>query len=127
MSFKSPTQPYCRCCGLPIGKRTERHLFGQSRREGVAGQDRNHPERPTTRQEAQRYLNGRVMSISHYRPGHAEDYIFAASTWDGESYTDHLFCKQACAVAFGRMCATEYPQIRTRTAEAAQDKREASQ
>ena len=122
MAFKSPTQPYCRCCGGPIGKRTENHYFGAGETSMAADPARNHAEKPTTKAEAQRLINGRVVGIRRW-DFQGENYVQFASVWDGESYDDHLFCKQACAVAFGRMCATEYPAIETQRAATARAKR----
>jgi hypothetical protein len=129
MMFKSPTQPYCRCCGGPIKKRTEFHWFGRDMAQ-EHNQDRpsHHGARPATKADAQRLVNGQIISVSRYPARDGEpSYIGSANVWDGETYEDHLFCKQVCAVRFGRMCAEAYPTISTKTADAARAAREAQQ
>ena len=105
MTFQSPTQPLCRCCGKPIPKATRSQYFS----------DRpNTPHAicldklPANKAEAQRYINQAVIGVSRHRDG-----VYAAAIWDGESYKDDLFCKDRCAVTFGRLAARSQPDLQT--------------
>jgi hypothetical protein len=99
MAYKSTTQPLCRYCGKGIPKETHAHFFRQAR-PSMGGWSTNHPEEPTSKSEAQRLINEKVISVRHHG-GH----VYAASSWDGESWKDELFCTQKCAALFGRAAA----------------------
>ena len=107
MTFKSTTRPRCRCCGQLMPKATGSLYFqdyGQGRADHIVVETL-----PRTRDEAQAHTNLQVISI---RRDHAGA-VHAAGTWDGESWTDDLFCKVACAERFGRMVASHHPEIQT--------------
>lgn len=93
--------PLCRCCGKPIPKRTVNHYPKPG-----------HGKLPRSKEDCQRLTNHKVVSVSYHEDTpYMREKGFAGtverfSTWDGESYTDDLFCKTACAEAFGRMAAT---------------------
>lgn len=123
MAYKSSTQPFCRCCGNPIPKVTERIETGRA-----------HDPKHTTgrlmlysKAECQRQTNLTVVSVRFWRPNifeHMSDderaeakkarpYVMHFDVWDGESYRDQHFCKGGCADTFGRMAA-RMTDIRTR-------------
>lgn len=104
MTFQSATQPLCRYCGKPIRKVTRTVVFDQPQafERGVEGM---RPERPTSREEAQRYVNGRITSVS-WSPYNGR-HISTVNTWDGESYGDAHFCTLQCAASMGRAVVTE--------------------
>lgn len=109
MRFKSDVQPLCRYCGEKIKKSTHTHFFG--RREFKISEfgwtDR--PERPQSKEEAQRLLNQKIVSLSWsllYVEGESRrDYIDKVTTWDGESWMDEFFCKGDHAQRFGYAAA----------------------
>lgn len=117
--MKLTAQPYCRCCGAPIRKRTRSHYFGHNGPDSTWAS--YHPQRLTEKAEVQRLFNEQIVSISR----NVDRSIWRATTWDGESYEDDTFCKQACGVAFGRMAAREYPTLETQAAYDARKAREA--
>lgn len=71
----------------------------------------HHGEPATTKAEAQRHVNGQIVSI---RRGYGGNVV--AGVWDGESYIARDFCTEGCAAAFGRMAAREYPTLDTQAA-----------
>lgn len=84
--------PLCRYCGKPIGKRTKTIMFGsaeQDTRDSTWYATRK--EKPLTREEAQRLVNYRIVSVRYVREGD-ERYVSQASVWDGVSYKDEYFC-----------------------------------
>ncbi len=94
MTWKSVTQPLCRYCGKPIAKHTERLRFGSEHR--MAGDDARRNVTPRSMAEAQRHVNGKIVSVqwslkrkssdwSHVDYDVTErDYIRAVTAWDGE-------------------------------------------
>lgn len=111
--------PLCRTCGKPIPKKTVRHWFGRSayRNEGFYV---DHPEKPHSKAEVQRLTNDQVVSIRKYSTGE----IYAAGTWDGESYVSEYFCTDGCARSYGYFAVRCAPELRTKSyadAAAAQD------
>lgn len=102
MSFKSAIQPLCRRCGAKIPKYTTTTYFGR-RMNGI-------DKFPHSKEEAQRLVNGKVVSVrwdrvaDHNFARSADepnyDYIQWVGVWDGETYTDEFFCRQPCAVHF---------------------------
>lgn len=124
MTFTSPTQPYCRCCGKPVKKRTVLVYFGARGPDSHSA--RYMPDaRPTTKAEAARLVNGHIVHVRHYGE-HANEggRLYSASVWDGETYEAEHFCTLVCAAEFGRMCATHYPAIETQSAAEARRARE---
>lgn len=99
-------RPLCRNCGRPIAKKTTEVAFGLDK-PGHAYQSAR-PERPTSRAEAQRLVNGLIVSV---RKGYGDrrDEIAAANVWDGETYVDEAFDTETCAAAFGRAMARLFP------------------
>jgi hypothetical protein len=108
MSFKSKTQPLCRCCGKKIAKHTVCYFmrpldyvpFHSSEtfiRGGFA-----------TKDEVQRAANGQVVSVK-YNHAWGEDErrtsVYSAHLWDGESYVDAFFCKGTCSTLFAYVMA----------------------
>lgn len=86
MPFASQLQPLCRYCAKPIKKYVVTHYFGHSAQH-QHDFAKYHPERATTKAEAQRFVNGQIVSI---RKGY--DGNVTAGVWDGESYQDEFFC-----------------------------------
>lgn len=91
---KSKTQPLCLWCGKRIAKNTSWERFGTTMGK--------FPDiKPKTREEAQRYVNHAIVSLSWsyhwdrdaYPPKRlSRNYIEKVGTWDGESYVDLFFC-----------------------------------
>lgn len=102
------TAPLCRWCGKPIAKRTVSHWFGQGSQEG-SGYWINHAERPKTVDEAQRFVNGQIVSVRRRGYGGAAGEISSVGVWDGESYRDDDFHADTCARAFGYAMAEKFP------------------
>lgn len=101
MTFKSTTQPLCLWCGKHIRKSTSPHWFGHNVGFYAASRDRSfhHGERPTSREEAQRYINEQIVSVEWSRLTHdgevlprSQQFIHRVGVWDGESYDDEFFC-----------------------------------
>lgn len=102
MAWKSATQPLCRFCGKAIAKDTERLRFSSEYR--MAGEDARRDIKPRSKTEAQRHVNGKIVSVQSAIKrksddrNHADydvterDYISAVTVWDGESYVDPYFC-----------------------------------
>lgn len=113
MPFTSPTQPFCRCCGKPIKKTVITHYFAQPPHlaGGSSSWARYRAEPATTKAEAQRLVNGRIVSTRKSYGGQV-----TVGVWDGESYVDGDFCTDPCATAFGRMAAKLYPHLETQAA-----------
>jgi hypothetical protein len=127
MSVRSPTQPYCRCCGKPIPKATDSVYFGRSQDLHDRSPTRGYlPDKPTTKEEAQRLVNAKIISVKRWAY-QGEDYVHTVGTWDGESYRDATFCTARCAEAFGRMAARLYPDLETSDAYQARQARENNQ
>lgn len=99
MPFRSQLQPLCRCCAKPIRKYVVTHYFGESHQSSLDSYV-NHPEEAKTKEEAQRLVNGCILSV---RYGYAGNVILGV--WDGESYYDELFCALKCAAEFGYAAA----------------------
>lgn len=99
MAFpKLKEQPLCRNCGKPIRKETTSHY--RSMHAGKEGWK--------TLADAQRQFNEKI--ISHKWSTDEEGKrtaIFVVHTWDGESYSDDLFCSGKCAESFGRAVARQ--------------------
>lgn len=107
----------CIVCGRRIAKRTERFYFREPRSYrapversygGWYAAQEEKPDgfregdtiylanRPKTKDEAQRYVNGKIISLS--RNG---DEISHVNHWDGESYVSKYFCTNTCAIDQG--------------------------
>lgn len=112
MSFKSATQPLCRFCGKPIRKRTDWVRFGVAPVELENGRGR--VERPATRAEAQRFVNGKITASRFATAARidapdgratrmiaVDRYVREVSVWDGETYEDEFFCTGEHAKLFG--------------------------
>ncbi|TJW14401.1 MAG: hypothetical protein E5W82_10520 [Mesorhizobium sp.] len=104
--------PLCRYCGKTIAKRTRAIFFGElATRQGFDTIFTYRPERPRSKDEAQRLLNQQIVSVRWAR---GEDYaakqagfdhITQATAWDGESYTDKFFCNGTHAKDFAYAAA----------------------
>ena len=93
--------PLCRYCGKAIGKRTKTIMFGDSTGAGCdSGWLATRPERPKSRDEAQRLTNQTVVSVRYGVKGCGERYNHQASVWDGVSYKDDYFCSTDHAEQF---------------------------
>jgi hypothetical protein len=107
-------QPRCRCCGKAIAKFTVAHYFGASRPDSNSWSV-SHTESATTKAEAQRHVNGEIVSVRKGYQGQV--YV---GVWDGETYRGYAsetdFCSIRCAAEFGRMAAALQPELRTREA-----------
>lgn len=113
MRVVHPQQPLCRCCGTKLKRSTEIHLFGIP--AGTApstwgSYGTPHPETPSTRAEAQRYVNQRIVSSKKDYRGK-----LAVTTWDGETYraVQEFFCTLRCAADYGRFAVTYAPDLQT--------------
>lgn len=107
--------PVCRSCGKPLRKHVESVWFG-----GRLGNEANRPY-CTSREEAQRYVDGHIISLKWgLRPVHDDNgvivgqgkdrVISSAGVWDGESYGVHgegFFCSQNCGYQLGRAAARQ--------------------
>lgn len=101
-------QPFCRCCGKPIRKRTrlvyietkasDQRYDGSFIRYAVVAPD----ARPRTKADCQRLTNQQVVAVQR---DDTKEFIRLFHEWDGESYQDDLFCTGTCAQAFGRAAA----------------------
>jgi hypothetical protein len=107
MTVTADRQPFCRCCGKAIRKWTKKHHFGSH----FSSEDGNwtyHEARPVSAADAQRAAgNAKIISLRWSSPYETEKndgvaYVEQATTWDGESYEDDLFCTMRCAADFGR-------------------------
>lgn len=118
MTFKSNVRPLCRA-GKPIGLWTATIHFGSSKNSGADHWWRESVERPPTREDAQRLVNEKIVSIRWSRGRkilasemtHSDQpvearYVSRAALWDGETYADKFFCKGTCASAFAYMAAS---------------------
>ncbi|GGB09131.1 hypothetical protein GCM10011491_41360 [Brucella endophytica] len=100
------SQPLCRYCGKKIAKKTETIYFGPEAAAHVTDFASSRPEYPTSKEEVQRLVNGQVVGVSwsrgedYYAKKAGCDFIFKASTWDGESYQDPFFCNGEHAKRF---------------------------
>lgn len=106
MAHTSATQPRCRVCGIAIKKVTRTVRFGRKEHNDFFIMSRT--EHPKSREEAQRLLGGKVVSVRWFRSPKDEDrpegvgarafhdpgfdYIDQVTMWDGESYDDEYFC-----------------------------------
>lgn len=107
----------CIVCGRPIAKRTSTIYFREpvayrppeprswgGFHDAIEAKPDGHREGeyiylaqpPETRAEAQRYVNGEIISVQ--RDG---DVLRQANYWDGESWADPFFCTNACAMKQG--------------------------
>lgn len=64
-------------------------------------------DRPRTRVEAQRYVNGEIVSSK--RRG---EFLYSVNYWDGESYADKYFCTNHCAMRQGYASAAHGDRFR---------------
>jgi len=101
MGFRSEQQPHCRYCGVGIKKETHTHYFGQSRTQSD-DYSSDHIEEPKSKAEAQRLLNGTIVSVRL----NSDKSIWKVTTWDGESWVDEHFCNGDHARQFGYAIAT---------------------
>ena len=110
MTIKSKTQPLCRYCGKPIAKRTESVNFNERpSRPDLRG------IKPLSRAEAQRLVNGKIVSVrwtvpkrlerGEFEPTGEPRFISQVGLWDGESYVDEFFCNGDHAKSFGYSAA----------------------
>lgn len=63
--------------------------------------------KPKTRAEAQRYVNGEIISASRGSNGLAH-----VNYWDGESFADRYFCTNHCAMKQGYASAQHGDRFR---------------
>lgn len=110
MTFKSSTQPFCRCCGKAIRKYTTVISFGNEQpRRDYFWETRT--ERPKDREAAAAFTNQRIVSLSWCSEYAAEKYgryIHKVTVWDGESYAaEEFFCANRCAQALARSVAKQ--------------------
>lgn len=100
--------PLCKVCAKPIPKQMTHHSFGASEYQMKRGQHefwRCYPERPSSKEEAQRLVGNRpIVSANGSLDGQGMD---SATTWDGESYAwDGHFHAQGCAAVYGTWAAS---------------------
>lgn len=82
-------------------KATHTHYFGASR-FSVDAYSTDHPERPKTKAEAQRLINGAIVSVSRSVD---RTELWKATSWDGESWLDEFFCNNDHARQFAYAAA----------------------
>lgn len=87
--------PRCIWCAKAIAKHTETHWFGSGPVQHRQDPSHNHVEVITTKAEAQRLVNGAVVSVSRWR-----EHVAAVGVWDGETYADRYFCGGRCRNAY---------------------------
>ena len=148
MAFKSKTQPLCRYCGKPIKKRTDHVNFWSNEMqlridpsytvpEGAYARPTNDLVLPQSREEAQRLVNQKIVSVRwSYIGGYDERGeplqgkrlgIDKVTTWDGESYEAELFCGPRHAEMLGRLlarnghCTMAYQEANEKRMKAARD------
>lgn len=120
--MKTPPKA-CIVCGKPISKRTETFYFREpvtyvppaprswggmhdaieAKPDGLReGNSAFLAQRPRDRKEAQRFVNGQI--ISSKRDG---DILSSVTFWDGETYQDKFFCTNHCAMQQGYASAQQ--------------------
>lgn len=108
MTFKSPTQPLCRCCGKPIAKSTRitwlRAPSSIGPRDSGWSRTLEVETFPKNREECQKLTNRAVTAVSYWSKDE-DRRITSFHDWDGESWKDEFFCTNTCAQAFARLCA----------------------
>jgi hypothetical protein len=113
----------CIVCKRPIAKRSSTIYFREPNEytppldaswgrvhEAIPARPDGHREgdklylaqRPRNREEAQRYVNGTIISAS--RDGAV---LASVNYWDGESYRDTFFCTNECAMKQGYAAAQD--------------------
>lgn len=102
--------PLCRYCGVPLKKRTETVIFNNGRGTWQAGSGR--PERPTSKDQVQRLVNQKIVSIQ-YREDEQGRYVSQVTTWDGVTYRDQFFCKGEHAQRFAYSSLRHSPTLGT--------------
>jgi hypothetical protein len=125
------TGPLCKVCGKPVPKTTVSHNFGQKVASRRYASWIDHIEKPANRAEAQRLINGQIISVQwSWRNEPGPRYIISANVWDGESYAwGGHFHAQGCAAVFGANMADLFPEYsmpaykRARNAQAAKASR----
>lgn len=116
--------PLCKCCGKPVPKRMVTHNFGVTRDRSSSPWWRHHPEKPLSRDELQRLVNGEIVSLKMSWRGESPRYIESANVWDGESYVwGGHFHAQGCAATFGQSMAELFPDYTMSAYKAAMAKR----
>jgi hypothetical protein len=106
MIFKSAIQPLCRSCGKPIRKHTETVYPRGDKVMGTAV-----PSTLYSKADCQALTNKQVVSVSYHQGYDFDDkptgerWVWAFSTWDGESYVDRFFCGGPCRDRFAYACA----------------------
>jgi hypothetical protein len=101
--------PLCKVCGKPVPKKTVSHCFGVTDRSGYATLI-YHPEKPATRADAQRLINGQIISMKMSWRSEEPRYVASVNAWDGETYEwGGHFHAQGCAARFGWGMAMEFP------------------
>jgi hypothetical protein len=100
------TRPLCRYCAAPLKKYTRTIYFGRLD-DGGGDWWTTFTAKPTTREEAARYSNHAIVSVSYWSPPDGERYIDKVTTWDGETYERRhgYFCSIVCAANLGEAAA----------------------
>lgn len=105
--------PLCRYCAKPISKATTTVYFGRDPLSGTRHSE-NRIERPTSKAEAQRYLNQAISSVrwkmrrtvqNDFDSPLVREFIDQVTVWDGRSYCDEFFCNGTHAQLFGYAAA----------------------
>jgi hypothetical protein len=115
VTFKSKTQPLCRCCGKQIRKDTvlvhfkqepSQYDYNSNRIQHAYVRDRLWPR---TLKQAQTFVNQQIISISYNRPNEKRQHseVSKVHVWDGESYVDPFFCSGSCASRFAYAIAKQ--------------------
>lgn len=106
MTHQAPKQPFCKCCGTPIAKRTASIYFGYQADRSDGRFWIESTLRPTSREEAQRATNLELVSLEWSRDEEGKrTTIRKAGAWDGLSYQAKHFCTNRCAIAFAHALA----------------------
>lgn len=100
------TRPRCRYCAAPLKKYTRSIYFGQ-RSDGEGAASSLYKATPATREEAQRFTNHQIVSVSYWTAPEGPRYIDKVTTWDGETYEQRhgYFCSIQCAANLGEAAA----------------------
>jgi hypothetical protein len=116
MTFSSPRQIYCRCCGKKIAKLTTLWYLKRGSERSQKAQsawwfDLTLPNDvyPKTKADCQKLMNEQVVSVGYSE--YPERHISKFTTWDGLTYVDRHFCTGECAKTWGYIMADKFPDV----------------
>lgn len=110
-NFKSDTLPLCRSCGGAIPK----YILGVTLVDKVGEYQKNSRWNryvvgvSVNKAGCNKFTNMQVVSVKYNQPydegtrKRIKGTVHSFTEWDGETYIDGYFCKDACAMNYGRM------------------------